>query len=398
MLRLAVVTAYFPLREQPYRGHSAYQTLLELKRWMDIEVFCPLASYSSWLRPRNFVYVKPDATYTPPGIRANYIEYPAVPLLSRAVNGAVCARRLLPHLRRFNPDAILNYGVYPEGYAAVSAGTKLGVPVVVGALGSDLNRIPDRLSEWMTRKTLRQASAVLTVSRQLRDQAIRLGALSDRTSVVGNGCDTAVFHPADRDAARNELGLDPDCTLILYVGWLVATKGLRELLEAFIRLVPSDRKLQLACIGEGALQGELKQRVLQAGIEDRVRFEGACSSQQIARWLAAANVFCLPSYAEGCPNAVIEALSCGRPVVASNVGGIPDLIDSDSGILVRPRDPKMLAEALRAALLRPWNEAAICRKFHRGWNQVASEVYQIYIETWKAKPLGELTHNKIARA
>jgi glycosyltransferase involved in cell wall biosynthesis len=280
----------------------------------------------------------------------------------------------------FKPDVILNYYVYPEGYAAVSAGRRLGVPVVLGAIGSDLNRIPDPVSGWLTRKTLRQASFVLTVSRHLREQAIRLGASPDRTRAVWNGCDTSVFHLSDRRAARAELGLDPECTLIVFTGWISPTKGLGELLDAVICLTPTHGKLLLACLGEGNYRSELEQRAQAAGLQSQVRFPGHCNPSQVARWIAASNVFCLPSYAEGLPNALIEALAGGRPVVASQVGGIPELVDSGSGILVPPRNPEALADALRQALAHPWDELAISNKFRRGWDQVALETEQILIE------------------
>ncbi len=100
----------------------------------------------------------------------------------------------------------------------------------------------------------------------------------------------------------------------------------------------------------------------------------------MARWVAASNLFCLPSHAEGLPNAVIEALASGRPVVASRVGGIPELVDSECGILVPPQNPSALADALSEALARPWDELAISSKFRRGWDQVAIETERILIE------------------
>src|SRR5207253_2909814 len=129
---------------------------------------------------------------------------------------SVCARYLSPHVAAFKPDLILNYGVYPEGGAAIGLGKALGIPVVLGAIGSDLNRIPDPATKWLTRRALRQASYVFAVSKQLRYQAIGLGASPDRTLVIQNGCDTSLFRLADRDAARAELKVDPQPSLVLF--------------------------------------------------------------------------------------------------------------------------------------------------------------------------------------
>jgi teichuronic acid biosynthesis glycosyltransferase TuaC len=108
-----------------------------------------------------------------------------------------------------------------------------------------------------------------------------------------------------------------------------------------------------------------------------VSFSESANPHEIARWLAASNVFCLPSHSEGCPNVVVEALSCGLPVVASNVGGIPELLNSRCGILVPPGDAQQLAQGLLRALDHPWNQEEIAKGSQRSWDEVACETYQV---------------------
>ena len=373
MYRIAVVSSYFPTREQPYRGHTAYQTLRQLRKFAEIEVFAPFAVYPRWLTPRNFPYYRPDVSYCPPDMAAHYFEYPAVPGLSRFLNGLVCSRYLLPYLERAKPDLILNYCLYPDGYAAVKVGKILNVPVILGAIGSDLCRIPDRATRRLTQKALRGAAAVITVSAELRQRAIRLGAAPERVTTLLNGCDSSIFRLGDRAAARTGLGLEAGDEVILYVGRLDVNKGLREMLAAASRLTSQHPRLQLVFVGEGLFEKELRDRAGAAGLGGRVRLPGACSSTEVARWMTAADVFCLPSYSEGCPNVLVEALACGRPVVATAVGGIPELVTANCGMLVPPRDAPQLADALTTALLRHWDEPAIARQFCRGWDAVAAE-------------------------
>ena len=95
------------------------------------------------------------------------------------------------------------------------------------------------------------------------------------------------------------------------------------------------------------------------GLGDRVRLVGARPHGEIPDWIAAADALCLPSHQEGCPNVVLEALACGRPVVASRVGAVPELIDERCGAIVSPQEPGQLAGALRAVLSRDWNAAAL---------------------------------------
>lgn len=378
-VRIAVVTPLFPIRDEPYRGLPIYRTVSALQRLAEVEVFCPMIAYPRWaLADRvNYRYHRADPTYAPGGVKTAYIEYPALPVLTRPLNGLVSGRHALPHIRRFGPDVILNYWLYPEGYGAVRAGRELGVPVVVGSRGSDLRRIRDPFTRWLTGRTLQQASFVLAVSEDLRRRAIALGAPAERVRTVMNGCDGRLFQFRPRAAARAELDVPEADRVVLFAGWLSPTKGLLELIEAIARLAPRHPRLELCCIGEGNSKAGLEKSAAERGIAGRVHFLGPRPSADVARWMAAADVFCLPSHSEGLPNVVIEALCCGRPVVATEVGGIPDLVDGTCGILVPPGAPEALAEALDQALSRPWDEHAIARRFNRSWDQVAEETYEV---------------------
>src|ERR1039458_983565 len=119
--RIAVVTPLFPTREQPTSGQFIYCTVLGLKQWADVRVFVPLSRYPKRLGPTRYLHVRKDLTYRPEGVETEYFEYPALPLISRPVNGYMCANRLTPRLREWKPDLILAYWLYPEGFAAVVA-------------------------------------------------------------------------------------------------------------------------------------------------------------------------------------------------------------------------------------------------------------------------------------
>lgn len=376
-MKLAIVTSYFPLREQPYRGRTAYKVALDLQNSMEVEAICPLTRYPKWFPPRNFPHWCADPTYSPEGIRTTYVEYPALPGLSRVSNGFLCALNIEQHVRRARPDILQSYWLYPDGFAAVRVGQKLGIPVVLVAIGSDLNRIPDLVTKHFTRKALSQATHVMTMSGYLLEQAVRLGAKLDRISSHINGCDTEIFHSLDRVQCRSQLQLDPDSQVIVYVGRLDMLKGLGELLQAAASLVREYPALRLVCVGDGPALSPLQAMARRLGITSNVIFAGACDSEAVARWLGACNIFSLPSYSEGSPNVIIEALNCGRPVVATKVGGIPELVDSEAGILVPPRNSEVLAQALDAALQKSWDEAAIARRFRRTWHDLAEEMRSV---------------------
>lgn len=375
-LKVAVVTSEFPIPAEPQRGRSGYEIVRALKRRAEVEVICPFPRYPSWFQP-SFDHRRPDLSYSPPGVVTRYFEYPALPGLTRCINGLVCAKYLEPYLREYMPDLVVSFWLYPDGYAAVEVARKLGVPAVVGAIGSDLNCIPDPASRWLTRLAMVRAAFVTVKSESLRQLAIRMGIRASKVRTVSNGCDTRVFGLASRSAARKQLAVDEQAELVLFVGRLDLAKGIVELLNAFASLASSWPNLRLVYVGDGPGDTLLRRQAKDAGLERRIFLANACPPQKVAQWLTAANVLALPSYAEGCPNVVIEALTCGRPVVATNVGGIPELVNEECGILVAPRDVQALANAIESAMKRNWNEGAISEQFRRSWDHVADETLAI---------------------
>jgi len=375
-LKVTLVTPIFPIPAQPYRGHSEYEIILALTKRADVNVICPFPRYPKWFQP-TYDHRHPDLSYSPPGVTARYFEYPALPGVTRCINGLVCARYLEPYFRECMPDVACNFWLYPEGYATVAVARRLGIPAVIGSIGSDLNRFVDPASRWLTRLAMKRATFVVTKSEHLRQRAIQMGVSADKVRTIRNGCNPGVFHLRDRSAARAQLAIDDKAELVLFVGRLDTAKGIEELLEAFASLASHRPNLRLAFVGDGPGGDHLRSKTKHLALEDRITLNGACSSQEVAHWLAAANVLALPSYNEGYPNVVIEALSCGRPVIATNVGGILELVNDESGILIAPRDSRALAAAIEKAMDRRWDEHSISEQFRRGWDEAADELLGI---------------------
>ena len=378
MPNIAVVTPLFPLPDEPYRGQPIYQTVRAFQRYADVRVFCPIAKYPAWPAfARPHPPPRLDLSYSPPDVPATYFSYPALPLVNRPWNGEFCARVLSPYLEKLRPDLVLNFWAYPEGYAGVKVAQSLGIPSIVSSRGSDLRRIEDPLTRRRISYTLRKANYVLTVSDDLRRRAIELGASPERTAAILNGCDPDTFHFRDRNAVRRQLAIAADEQILLYAGRLAAPKGLLDLFEAFTLLIKGNSGLRLICVGAGPLEGALESFIGRHGLGKRIVLTGERSPREIAEWMAAADLFCLPSHSEGCPNVLVEAISCGCPAVATGVGGIPELLTADSGLLVPARNTGSLAEGLRTGLSRTWDRAAISRLRARTWDHVARETYAI---------------------
>lgn len=374
-MRILIVTSQFPIAGEPNRGRPILQTVRALSTLAEVRVLSPVARYPRWAMPRSYLYRAADPAFAVPGCDVRYVDYPALPAVSRPCNGWLCAHALHAPLREFAPDVVLSYWLYPDAFGAMLAARRAGLPLVAGSRGSDL-RVRDAISRRLTRPVLQAAQRILVVSEDLGRVAVRdYGADPAKIRAIPNGCDAAIFHPQPKGDARAALGVDGDVPLVTYVGRLVPEKGLRELLDAMAALAQRLPGLQLALVGEGPMRAELDAKVAATpGV--RVHLPGAQGPREVARWMAASDVVTLPSYSEGHPNVLVEALACGRPVVATPVGGIPEVVDADCGLLVAVRDPAALAEGLAAALARAWDEDALSRRFSRGWDRVAADTLQ----------------------
>jgi glycosyltransferase involved in cell wall biosynthesis len=371
-MRILIVTSQFPIAGEPNRGRPVYQTVRELAAMATLRVVSPIATYPRWARPRSYLFRPSDPQFAIEGCDVDYVTYPALPVVSRPLNGWACARALHAAVDAFAPDVLLSYWLYPDAYGAMLAARRARIPLVAGARGSDI-RVRDAVSRRLTRTVVQSADRLLVVSEDLgRLAASEYGADPRRVQAIPNGCDASIFHPRERDAMRRELGIAGDVELVTYVGRLVPEKGLRELLDATQSLSATRPKLHLALVGEGPMRGELEARIAAMGA-GRVTLAGAQAPADVARWMAASDLVTLPSYSEGHPNVLVEALACGRAVVATPVGGIPEVVDATCGVLVAPRDADALARGLVQALDREWNEAALAGRFSRDWRQVADD-------------------------
>jgi teichuronic acid biosynthesis glycosyltransferase TuaC len=303
------------------------------------------------------------------GIAVTHPRTLFIPRFAHGAWGPLYAASIAPALvgLRGKFDVVLGSWAYPDGFAAVVAARILGVPSVVKLHGSDINIIaklpgPRRMSAW----ALPKATRIVAVSRALADEVAKLGVPRDKISIVMNGVDASLFHPRDRAAARKELGLPIEGKLALYVGNLKAEKGVLDLAAAW-KDVPNGA---LVVVGGGAAKLDET---------DRMKLVGPQPLPSIPTWMAACDVLVLPSHAEGTPNVVLEALACGRRVVATSVGGIPDLITSETlGTLVPAREPRALAVALAHALATPYDPDEVAQLGARGgWDASAAALHQV---------------------
>ncbi len=249
-------------------------------------------------------------------------------------------------------------------------------PILGTVQGSDIFQVPRHpVGAWLTKKALFHCDKITALSRALREKTIGLGISPDKIHIVPNGVDTTRFvPPKDKDREN----------IILFVGSLIERKGVKYLLEAMPALFRALPRYHLVIVGEGPQRTLLRQLAADLGIADRVAFVGQQPQEKVCAWMQQARLLVLPSLEEGMGVAIVEALACGTPVVASRVDGIQDVVTPDVGKLTSPADSTALLEAITSILSNPSRWAEMSRNAREravsnyDWNHIAAQFISLY--------------------
>ena len=385
MLRALVYTTLFPNSMQPLHGSFIAERMRHLLPFVDMSVVAPVPYFPRInVNQRWFNFAEAPHVERFAGFEVDHPRYLVVPRIGMTTHGFSMFAGSLPQvwrrLRAADYDLIDAHYIYPDGLAAVMLGALLKKPVVVSARGTDINLFPKfKAIRPMVRQVLKRADAVIAVSRPLKDIMIELGCSPEKITVIPNGVDPVKFSRQPWADSRRKLGLQEDRPIILSVGHLNENKGFQILIEAAALLRRIRPDVMLVIVGEGADRARLERHVRRLGLQNHVALVGARRSEELAAWYSAADLFCLASEREGCPNVLLEAIACGCPVIATRVGGTVEIVQSPSlGTLVE-RTPKAFESAIDQALRRPWDRAAIAAhgQSYR-WDKVANSILNVY--------------------
>lgn len=373
----------YPTGDEPTRGVFVRARLEALARTLPVRVVAPVpwvrwgagTRRRCWRRPS--LPAPPDAAQV---LRPQWWQLPG----DSPMNGPLLAMQLLPLLlrewKRSPWEVIDAHFAVPEGLAAALLAGVTRSRFTITLRGRELEQANH---VWMRRVlswALRRADRVFAVSSELQLLSWRLGVPAERTRLVPNGVDPALFHPLGRDLVRAELGIDPQTQLLLVVARIHPVKGILELLDCLPRLMEEFPRLNVHLVGDvgrgaAAYARQVRERVGTPALRGRVHLVGPLAQSLLVRWMNAADLLCLPSRREGCPNVVLEALACRLPVLATAVGAVPDLLsDSRQGMVIPPHDRQALEDGLRCCLRRNWPARHTGVAGIRSWDQVAGEL------------------------
>ncbi len=336
-MRLLFISNLFPDAKEPYRGLDNATILhgLAAEKW-SVRVLALRPSLP--LFRRKWMPRAGDVKLSP-----RFVPVPYVPRFGSRVNHLLYARALRPELERLRGefDVALTSWIYPDSCAVARVAD---FPFVSIAQGSDVHQyLKDRVRRKVILSHMHKAAAIITRSGDLARRLAEVGLDATRIHAVYNGINLDTFRPpepGEKEALRHEFGIPQGVPLMLFVGNFLPIKNPHIVIEGHRTLRTMVPQAWLALIGGGPMGRELR-----SSIRQNVKFVGRQESTEVARWMRTADCLVLPSENEGVPNVILEAFASGLPVVASNVGGIPEVLSKNYGRLIEP-NATALAEAV----------------------------------------------------
>lgn len=380
-MRLLLYTNLFPSEELPRHGIFVEERLRHLVATGHIDAkVCALRPRNLFRRTASTAHDGQGPTESRHGVHVTYVDVPTLPLVTNWIDPILWARAskkaALNLAGKSRSGFILEaHFLYPDAVAAVILARQMGVPVVMTARGSDVNiKCENPVMRRWVRWAAQRANAVVTVSQALADRLQAIGIAADKLHVLPNGVDLEKFRPIED--ARSRAGLEEERTVLVSVGHLLEAKGHHIAIEALASLPGAT----LLIVGQGPREDTLRKLAAKCGVAARVRFLGHVPHNQLAEIYSAADFTILASENEGMPNVMLESLACGTRVIATDVGGVSEVItDSVGGAILRTRSGKSVVQSVNS-LIGDRNDRVRTRLFSQrfAWQGVIQRQIKFY--------------------
>jgi len=381
-MQVLSTTLCYPNPPSPAQGVFVQRRLREIAKIMPLSVVAPVPWFPG-IAPVPFD-LRSGECDSPP---VRFVRMFYLPGLFKRLDARFFAKALAEAIRDgAGPvDLIDAHFEWPDGVGAFRAARRLGVPFVCTLRGKLVSQIEYPARRRMIREMLVGADALIAVSKSLADLACEVAGRALDVRVIPNGIDGEVFRwQSDRAAARAACGWQADARYVVSVGHLQELKGFHQLVGVWpeVRRRCGDVRLVLVggSAGEPGYERRLRGQIDALPLEDVVTLAGRVEPARVAAMLNAADLFALASRSEGWCNAIAEALACGCPVVATDVGGNSEIMnDWGLGRLVPYGEPEALTERICVSLEETWDRARIAEYGgRRSWSEVAGECVEVF--------------------
>jgi len=286
-------------------------------------------------------------------------------------------------------DLIHAHFTYPSGYVGARLKERYGKPLIITGHGYDVYDLPFRNAEWnkKIKSILNTADHIITPSKSNYDKLMQLDISDDKVSVIYNGYNSNLFEDVSTNKAKEKLNLPEDKKIILSVGNLELVKGHKYLIEAMKEVIKREENITCLIVGSGSQKKNVNSLIDRLSLSKYIKLLGEKPHNEVPLWMNACDVFVLPSLNESFGIVQVEAMACGKPVVATFNGGSEEVIINEKlGILVEPKDANELAKAILKALGKEWDRDYISNYAKQySWDKIVKNIIGVYNELLKKK-------------
>lgn len=383
-MNITIFTGLFPNNLEPQKGTFVFSQAIETAKKLDVTVINPIKYMPKVMSLLGKRGASSEIPYSEKIGKLKILRPRYIALPFKIINKILFSVQMFLYL-------VFVFRAKSESHFHVHYADPFILPVSLLSLvkrinivltmhGSDVNyplkgKFIGAIYKW----AINRSSTVIFVSRALEKSGKNLGFHGGRTVVIPNGFPEEFFVPMNRSIARKALGItDNSRKIILYIGRLDALKGIDDLIEAFITL-PNYSDYFLCIVGSGPHEQFIRSKISNLRV-DNASIYPAVKHEIVPLWMAASDIVVLPSYSEGLPTIIPESFAMGKPVVATNVGGITEIItDSKYGLVVTAGDITGLGGALKQALENDWDDTLII-KYSKTytWSLIAQRIINLY--------------------
>jgi glycosyltransferase involved in cell wall biosynthesis len=386
-MKILAISYLFPNCNQPNHGVFVLNRLKAMSKYADVTVINPVANSPLHGKISKFSYLKDIPEFDViDGLEVYHPRFFSIPGYFKSIEVLTYKRAVKKVLDEigYDFDLIDLHWTFPDLPCGYWLSNKMNKPFNVTLRGMEAFHLQDSgLRKHIVAHYLKKANKVISLSEEMAKKADELSNTASKTVVIRNGVDTDKFYWKNQQECRNELTLPLDEKIILGVGALIHRKGFDLVIRGLETIIttPELANTKFYILGaqgpEGDYRKELNQFIEHHKLQDHVVFVGAVHNSELITWYNAADAFCLSSRGEGSPNVLTEALACGLPAVATNVGSVPEIMTSENnlGFCVKSENKIELVEKIIELLNNPSDRKQQAKSFSKyTWDWCAQKV------------------------
>jgi len=344
---ILLFTSIYPLPWQPNKATFNFQQYECLTKKHDVDFLVPVP-WLAWFKNIRMLIGNHDYKHV------CYFPFFYIPGLFRGLNSFFLVFSIIisivPMLKLIKAKTVLASWAFPDGLACAWLKGICKYRLIIQCLGSDVNvHSKNNFRKKLLKKSFDLSDGIITVSKALQSEVEKISNKAN-VKTIYNGVNFSRF----------TLSVEKfDKLSLIFIGNIIKTKGIYELINAVKIMIKSGENLHLHIVGNGPELDNIKALIVKHGLQESVTVHGTVNHHQVVDLLQKCHALVLPSYQEGVPNVIMEALACGVPVVATKVGGIPEVVNDNNGVLINDHNESDVVEGIEKCLSSKWNEQVI---------------------------------------